>query len=75
MLSTAQALTEWERVLKQLAEVKAHAAAHPDNPMPCQPLETRLNGSVVVLSRELASPVATLKQLLKKKVSTSLTHP
>jgi hypothetical protein len=74
MLSTAQALAEWERVLKQLAEVKAHAAAHPDSPMPTS-LETMLNGSVVVLSRELASPVATWKQLLKKKVSTSLTHP
>jgi hypothetical protein len=68
MISTKQALKEWDRILKLLAEVKAHAAAHPDNRVLPASLASLLNQSVEVLAQELASPVATWKQLLKAKV-------
>jgi hypothetical protein len=70
MLSTTQALKEWDSVLKLLAEVKAHAAAHPNQQSMPINLEGQLAGSVAALSKELASPHVMWKQLLKKKVST-----
>jgi hypothetical protein len=74
MLSTAQALKEWDTVLKLLAEVKAHAAAHPTvRPLPAN-LQDRLGNSSGALLKDLASPVATWKQLVRKKVSTQV-HP
>lgn len=71
MLSTAQALTEWDTVLKSLADLKAHAAAHPDQPPPLNVID-RLNHAGFSLEKDLASPLATWKQLLKKKVSRQL---
>jgi hypothetical protein len=67
MLSTNQALMEWERVLKLLAQVKAHAAAPDSHELPT-PLETLLHESAEAFSKHLASPVATWKHLLKAKV-------
>lgn len=75
MLSTAQVLKEWERVLKLLAQVNAHAAAHPDSHDLPAPLETMLHESAEALSKQLASPVATWKHLLKAKVgNTCIMH-
>jgi hypothetical protein len=74
VLSTAQALKEWDTVLKLLAEVKAHAAAHPTvTPLPAN-LAGRLSSSNQALSRELAAPAVSWKQLLKKKVRRHV-HP
>jgi hypothetical protein len=70
MLSKAQAVKEWETSLKVLAEIQAHAAAHPNQPTTPSHLTNKLSMSGVSLSRELASPVATWKQLLKKQVGT-----
>jgi hypothetical protein len=72
MLSTAQALKEWDSKVKLLAEVKAYAAAHPNqNSMPSN-LRSQLVRTSLALARDLASAVATWKQMLKNKVSTSL---
>ena len=69
MLSATQALKEWDTVLKLLAEVKAYAAAHPNEQSMPANLEAQLDASIKVLTKELASPHATWKQLLRKKVS------
>jgi hypothetical protein len=73
MLSTAQALQEWDNVLKLLNEARSHAAAHPDQQTLPEGLVARMTSSTTVLnerSRGLASPVATWKQMLKLKIST-----
>ena len=73
MLSTAQALQEWDNVLKLLNEARLHAAAHPDQQTLPEGLVTCMASSMTVLnerSRGLASPVATWKQMLKLKVTT-----
>lgn len=70
MLSIAQAVREWEGVLKLLSKVKAQIAANPGTfTMPAS-LESGFSSSTDVLLRGLASPVATWKQLLEKEVST-----
>jgi hypothetical protein len=76
MLSTAQALqalqalhSEWEGVLKLLTEVKAHVVAHPDEPILPAPLVGRSSESAAAVQTQLASHVATWKQLLSSKVS------
>jgi hypothetical protein len=69
MLSTSHALKEWDSVPKVLAEVKAYAAAHPEQPTLPADLESQLEKSADALLKQLASPHATWKQLLKKKVS------
>jgi hypothetical protein len=69
MLSTAQALQGWDRVLSVLADVKAGAAAHPGQPMPVN-LSQRVLDSMHAVSGELASPVATWMHMLKQEVST-----
>lgn len=69
MLSTAQAQKEWERAHTLLGEIRAHAAAHPDDPTLPTFLATRVEKNMHSLSRGFASPVATCKQLLKTKVS------
>jgi hypothetical protein len=67
MLSTTQALKEWEGVIKLLAEIKA---ARPyQNSMPAN-LAQRFTQSLHVPSKGLASPAPTWRQLLQKKVST-----
>jgi hypothetical protein len=74
MLSTAQAVKEWDTVLKLLNEARSHAAAHPDQQTLPEGLEARMARSVYVLnerSRGLASPHATWKQMLKQKVGTA----
>ena len=67
MLSTAQALKEWDRVVKLLSEVKGASVQDCGQPAMC---DQWVGESVQTLSRELASPIATWKQLLKKQVST-----
>jgi hypothetical protein len=42
MLSTAQAQKEWERAHTLLGEIRAHAAAHPDDPTLPTSLATRV---------------------------------
>jgi hypothetical protein len=66
MLSTTQALKEWDSVLKLLADIKTHAAAHPEQPTIPIVLECRVTLTVDALSRELASPVATWNQPLER---------
>jgi hypothetical protein len=68
MLSTAQDQKEWERAHTLLVEIRAHAAAHPDDPALPTSLAKRVDDSMHSLSRGFASPVATCKQLLKTKV-------
>lgn len=58
-------------MLKLLAEVKAYAAAHPNQQSMPANLESQIDGSGKALTKELASPHVMWKQLLKKKVSTS----
>lgn len=70
MLSTAQAVKEWETSLKVLAEIQAHIAAHPNQTTTPSHLISKLNLIGVALSCELACPIATWKQLLKQQVST-----
>jgi hypothetical protein len=67
MLSTNQALKQWDSVLKLLAGIKAHVAAHPGQNLP-ENLLRHMHGSFEALSQDLALPAATWKQLLKKKV-------
>lgn len=69
MLSTAQALKEWNSIPKLLAVVKTYAAAHPDQPTLPGELESQLGKSADALLKPLSSPHATWKQLLKNKVS------
>lgn len=69
MLSTSQVFQEWSNVLKLLSEIKAHAAAHPDQPS--SSIKERLAISMAALLQQLASPAITWKQLLKKKVRTA----
>jgi hypothetical protein len=71
MLSTSQALTEWQTVLKALAYLKPAAAQADRYNLPEQHRDP-LNNSLYALAEGLLSPVATWKQLLKKKVSTHL---
>jgi hypothetical protein len=65
MLSTSQVFQEWSNVLKLLAEVKAHAAAHPDQQS--SSIKERLAISMAALLHRIASPVTTWTQLLKKE--------
>lgn len=59
MLSTAQAVKEWETSLKVLAEIQAHVAAHPNQTTTPSHLISKLNLIGVALSCELACPIAT----------------
>jgi hypothetical protein len=68
MLSTAQALKEWDSVLKLLAKIKADAAAHPNQHSLPNNLRRQLDEASNALAMRLASPNVTWKQLLKKKV-------
>jgi hypothetical protein len=74
MLSTAQALKEWERVLKLLTEIKVHVVAHPDTRTLPASLDRRRTESRLAVSKQLASPVATWKHLLKTKVGNTCSH-
>jgi hypothetical protein len=68
MLSTAQAHKHWEAVLKCLAEIKARAATHLEQlDVPFQ-VKAQLKVSAAFLARELTTPVASWKQLLKQQV-------
>jgi hypothetical protein len=67
MLSTAQALQEWDTVLKLLHEIKQHAAAHAGPWCVSRSLEARMQDSVDALGREVASPVAVWEQLLAQR--------
>ena len=68
MLSTAQALRQWEGVLSILSEVKEFTATHPKQPIPS--LAGRLSASCVEATKDLASPHVTWKKLLQSKVGT-----
>lgn len=70
MLSTAQALKEWDSVLKLLAKIKADAAHPNQHSLPNNWLNLRrqLDEAINALAMRLASPNVTWKQLLKKKV-------
>jgi hypothetical protein len=68
MLSTAQALQEWDNVRKLLIEIRSHAAAHPNDKALPTTLRDQMDSTLVPLSSKLASPVATWKRLLKHKV-------
>jgi hypothetical protein len=68
MLSTTQHQKEWASVVKLLAKLKAHAAAHPSQPMP-RDLKQERQSSFETLARDRTPPVATWKHLLKKQVS------
>lgn len=70
MLSTAQALKEWENVLKLLADIKANAAANPHQKKTPSSLTVPLQNCFDALDRILASPVATWRELMRKEVST-----
>ena len=74
MLSTAQALKEWDSVLKLLSDMKAHAATHPGQDLPNR-LKQQVGDRFKASEKELASPITTWKQLLKKKVSMSVLLP
>lgn len=79
-----QALQAWDTALRLLGEVKAHAAAHPDQLDIPEGLSNNLDSTTGLLSTaKQSSPVAAWRQMLKKKVSTlgllsatedSLTH-
>ncbi len=69
MLSTAQALKEWDSIHKVLDEIKAHVAADPSCASVPQSMFEWLNSSPLLSQDVLASPLATWKQLLKKQVS------
>jgi hypothetical protein len=68
MLSTSPALREWDHILSVLADIKADAATHIDQPMPADLLQQLLD-SVRVLPQDLTLPVATWKHMLNKEVS------
>jgi hypothetical protein len=68
MLSTAQALQEWENVRKVLIDVRSHASAHPEDRIVPSNLLHRIDGSFVAVSRGPVSPQATWKLLLKQKL-------
>lgn len=70
MLSTTQALKEWDKVLKLLADLKANAAAHPNQGSTPQALAQRLKHCREALNTEWASPVATWRELVQKQVRT-----
>jgi hypothetical protein len=66
MLSTAEALQEWDNVLKLLADIKA---APPDQHIKPAQLAHRINDSNAALGQDLATPIATWEQLLQKQVN------
>lgn len=68
MLSTTQALQEWDNVRKVLNEFRSHAAARPHDKALPKDLTDRMDSSFVLLAKGLVSPVATWKQLLKQKL-------
>lgn len=68
MLSTAQALHQWQGVIGLLAQIKAHALAHQARPVPHNLLQ-QLDGSLGSCMNRLASPESTWTQLLQSKVS------
>jgi hypothetical protein len=65
MLSTTQALQEWDKVLKLLVAIKAAPPDQLNNPAS---LANRINNSNSALAQGLASPVTTWAQLLQKQV-------
>ena len=65
MLSTAQALQEWDKVLKLLVAIKA---ADPDQLNNPASLADRMDNSNIALAQGLASPVTTWEQLLQNQV-------
>ncbi len=69
MLSTVKALKEWDRVLKLLSEVKAYVAEHPNDLVLPTAIEDRVDESVQAVWIDMANPMATWKQLLKRKVN------
>jgi hypothetical protein len=83
-ITTPQALQAWDTALRLLGEVKAHAAAHPDQLDIPEDLSNNLDSTTGLLSTaQPSSPVAAWRQMLNKKVSTlgqltatedSLTH-
>jgi hypothetical protein len=70
MLSTAQALHEWDGFLKMLSKVKAQVAANPRVFTMPPSLDRSFSSSGATLMRGLTSPVATWQQLIDKQVST-----
>lgn len=68
MLSTAQAQRLREGVIGLLAQIKAHAAAHPARPVP-QNLLDQLSDSLDAVLDGFASPESTWKKLLQHKVN------
>jgi hypothetical protein len=70
-ITTPQALQAWDTALRLLGEVKAHAAAHPDQLDIPEGLSNNLDSTTGLLSTaKQSSPVAAWRQMLKKKVST-----
>ncbi len=73
MISTSQALKEWDSILKLLADIKSHAA-HPNNLTLPTSLDDVVANSNAALQRHIETPIPTWQQLVKKQVGMPADH-